>query len=178
MVKIAEVKNGISGQTKFIHTQREDKYRIKDGEILLSWSGNPDTSIDTFLWTDGVGWLNQHIFKVVLKDDSERCFVFYQLKTLRSVFAEIARDKQTTGLGHFTVADMKRLSVFKLDASILAQFNNATEAMFKRYCKNRLSQNALTKLRDTLLPKLISGELRIRTPRNSPRQLWHDHILP
>lgn len=131
----------------------------------MSWSGNPDTSIDTFLWTDGDGWLNQHIFKVVLKDDFEfffeRCFVFYQLKTLRSVFAEIARDKQTTGLGHFTVGDMKRLFVFKLDASLLAQFNNITEAIYKRYYENRLSQNALTKLRDTLLPKLISGELRI-----------------
>jgi type I restriction enzyme S subunit len=161
VVKIAEVKNGILEQTKFTNTQKEDKYKIKDGEILLSWSGNPDTSIDTFLWTDGDGWLNQHIIKVVLKDDFERCFVFYKLKTLRSVFAEIARDKQTTGLGHFTVGDMKRLFVFKLDASLLAQFNNATETMFKRYYENRLSQNALTKLRDTLLPKLISGELRI-----------------
>ncbi|MCY4532844.1 MAG: hypothetical protein OXC84_11030 [Gammaproteobacteria bacterium] len=75
--------------------------RIGDGEILLSWSGNPDTSIDTFVWCGGPAWLNQHIFRVLPHQGIEKHFVFYLLKYLRPVFAEIARDKQTTGLGHF-----------------------------------------------------------------------------
>ena len=51
VVKIAEIKNGVSAQTKFTKTELADKYRIDDGDILFSWSGNPDTSIDTFVWT-------------------------------------------------------------------------------------------------------------------------------
>jgi len=161
VIKIAEIKNGISGQTKFTHIIKADKYRISDGEILLSWSGNPDTSIDTFVWTDGEGWLNQHIFKVTLKNEAEKYFVYYQLKFLRSVFAEIARDKQTTGLGHFTGGDMKRLMVFKPSIELLTEFNKTAASLYQRYYQNRLAEKTLIKLRDTLLPKLISGDLRV-----------------
>ena len=36
-----------------------EKYRIHNGDILVSWSA----SLGTFRWTRGDAWLNQHIFK-------------------------------------------------------------------------------------------------------------------
>ncbi|MBC8285842.1 MAG: restriction endonuclease subunit S, partial [Nitrospinae bacterium] len=161
VIKIAEIKGGITAQTKFTEVNKGEKYKIEDGEILLSWSGNPDTSIDTFIWSNGAGYLNQHIFKVSLYDEADRYFVYYQLKFLRSIFAEIARDKQTTGLGHFTAGDMKRLMVFKPENELLTLFNEVVESLYQRSYENCIATKTLTKLRDTLLPKLISGELRI-----------------
>ncbi len=38
-------------------------------------------------------------------------FLFFLLKWLKPMFAEIARNKQTTGLGHITIQDLKRTSV-------------------------------------------------------------------
>jgi len=160
VIKIAEIKAGVTAQTKFTEINKGDRYRINDGDILLSWSGNPDTSIDTFIWTDGPGYLNQHIFNVCLHDESERYFVYYQLKHLRATFAEIARDKQTTGLGHFTAGDMKRLMVFKPSVSLLEQFNTTVSSINLRGYENLLATKTLTKLRDSLLPKLISGEIQ------------------
>lgn len=161
IVKIAELKNGITGQTKFTKRELDDKYRIRDGEILLSWSGNPDTSIGTFIWCGGPAWLNQHIFRVLPHLPIEKHFVFFLLKYLRPVFAEIARDKQTTGLGHFTARDMKRLIVVDPPESILTKFNDSVGPMFDRWYGNFFESNTLASLRDTLLPKLISGELRV-----------------
>lgn len=161
VVKIAEIKNGISGQTKFTKTELADKYLIKNGNILFSWSGNPDTSIDTFVWTGGPGWLNQHIFKVSLKHEKDRNFIYYQLKALRPVFAEIARDKQTTGLGHVTIQDMKRLYVIDCPNSIIQSFNTYVGIFFDKWYENLLSIKTLSHLRDTLLPKLLSGQIRI-----------------
>ncbi|RLA51045.1 MAG: restriction endonuclease subunit S, partial [Gammaproteobacteria bacterium] len=173
VIKIAEIKAGIAAQTKFTQVNKGDKYRVEDGDILLSWSGNPDTSIDTFIWTDGPGYLNQHIFNVRLHDELERYFVYYQLKHLRSTFAEIARDKQTTGLGHFTAGDMKRLMVFKLKSPLLDHFNTAVSSIYLRSYANRLAIKTLTKLRDTLLPKLISGELRIPETEQRTEEATH-----
>ena len=164
VVKIAEIKNGVSGQTKFTKTKLADKYRIKNGDILFSWSGNPDTSIDTFVWTEGEGWLNQHIFRVCLKSDEDRYFVYYQLKMLRPFFAEIARNKQTTGLGHITVQDMKRLFVLKCPPKVGESFNNFVGPMFTHWYVNLLLIKDLEKLRDSLLPKLLSGEMGIQNP--------------
>jgi type I restriction enzyme S subunit len=161
VVKIAELKNGVTSQTKFTKTELDDKYRIRDGDILLSWSGNPDTSIGTFVWCGGAGWLNQHIFRVLPYKEIEKHFIFYLLKHMRPVFAEIARDKQTTGLGHFTARDMKRLMVVHPPEKLLAIFNNFVGPIFNRWYSNLVESDTLISLRDALLPKLISGELRV-----------------
>lgn len=161
IVKIAEIKNGISEQTKFTTQEMPEKYLINDGAILFSWSGNPDTSIDTFIWTGGKGWLNQHIFNVVLHKASDKTFVYYLLKYLKPIFTEIARDKQTTGLGHITVKDMKRIYTIKPTDLTLEAFGLHSNSIFERWYQNLFSSRELTKLRDTLLPKLLSGELCI-----------------
>jgi type I restriction enzyme, S subunit len=79
--------------------------------MLFSWSGNPDTSIDVFRWEGEDGWLNQHIFKVTPRNGVSEEFLFFVLRWLRPRFAEIARNKQTTGLGHVTIQDLKRMQV-------------------------------------------------------------------
>ena len=38
-------------------------------------------------------------------------FLYYTLKYLKPYFTQIATNKQTTGLGHVTIADLKRMSV-------------------------------------------------------------------
>lgn len=162
IIKIAELKNGITGQTKYTKIELSEKYKIGNGEILLSWSGNPDTSIDTFIWTGDSGWLNQHIFRVLPNIENEKYFIYYFLKYLRPTLAEIARDKQTTGLGHFTISDMKRTIVIYPPNEILCSFNDLVSAIFENWYGNLIETNTNVILRDTLLPKLMSGEVRIK----------------
>lgn len=112
VVKIAEIKNGVSSQTKFTRATYDPKYFLRDGDMLFCWSGQPETSIDTYWWRGGDGWLNQHIFKVQPKpSDVDVDFFFQLLRYLRPTFVRIARNKQTTGLGHVTKSDLERLTV-------------------------------------------------------------------
>lgn len=112
VVKIAEVKNGVTGQTKFTTGEYDPKYFLCDGDMLFCWSGQPETSIGTYRWAGGDGWLNQHIFKVLPNEDLvEDEFLYYLLRYLRPTFIRIARNKQTTGLGHVTKGDLKNLLV-------------------------------------------------------------------
>ena len=48
-----------------------------------------------------------------------------------------------------------------LNDLILAAFNSEAEAIYLRCVRACKDISTLTKLRDTLLPKLLSGELRI-----------------
>jgi type I restriction enzyme S subunit len=162
IIKIAELKAGVTPQTLFSDVDMPKKYRIDTGDILLSWSGNPDTSIDTFVWSHGPAWLNQHIFRVVPHRAQERAVVLMTLRSLRPVFAEIARNKQTTGLGHVTIEDLKRLRVPLVPEPILLQWNSIVEPFLSRSFALEGENKTLAALRDALLPKLISGELRIK----------------
>lgn len=161
IIKIAELKAGVTSQTAFSEVDMPLKYRIDSKDILFSWSGNPDTSIDTFVWSHGAAWLNQHIFRVVPNAPHERSFVLLTLKYLKSTFAEIARDKQTTGLGHVTVADLKRLRVVKPDMPLLKEWNKLVDPLIERAFVTQQQAQSLAQLRDTLLPRLISGKLRL-----------------
>ena len=79
--------------------------------MIFSWSGNPETSIDAFLYRLPDGYLNQHSFKVTPKDGIDKYFLYYILKYLKPVFKSIATNKQTTGLGHVTIGNLKELDV-------------------------------------------------------------------
>lgn len=162
IIKIAELKSGVTEQTAFSDKSMPEKYHLTTGDILFSWSGNPDTSIDTFVWTYGDAWLNQHIFKVTPPNIiGERSFVLIALKSLKPIFAEIARNKQTTGLGHVTVADLKRLQIIKPGPNVLAAWDHLVSPYVNQILALTLQAQTLAQLRDTLLPKLISGELRL-----------------
>ena len=161
IIKIAELKAGVTEQTAYSDMAMPDKYRIDTGEILFSWSGNPDTSIDTFVWSSGSAWLNQHIFRVVPNSSGRRSFVLLALKYLRPTFAEIARNKQTTGLGHVTVSDLKRLRIAKSDEAVLQRWSLLVDLLVERSFAVQQQAQTLAELRDTLLPRLISGKLRL-----------------
>ncbi len=109
VIKIAEIKGGISGQTKFTQQTFDESIRVRPGDLLFSWSGQPETSIDTFWWRGPEGWLNQHIFRVTSAQGIDRVFLYYLLKYLKPNFVRIARNKQTTGLGHVTRRDLKNI---------------------------------------------------------------------
>ena len=162
VIKIAELKSGITASTKFTNKELDAKYQISNGDMLFSWSGSPDTSINTFIYVLGDAWLNQHIFNVVPYNENEKPFIYFMLKHFNPEFIEIARDKQTTGLGHVTGQDLKRLLFTHPKKPIIEAFYDMTQPFYDRLLLNLLEAQTISKLRDTLLPKLMSGELRVR----------------
>jgi type I restriction enzyme S subunit len=161
IVKIAELKDGIGTQTKWSERHAKPNQIIDTGDLIYSWSGSPDTSLEAFLWSGGRGLLNQHIFKVITKSVAQKRFVYYLLQYLRPVLVETARNKQTTGLGHVTISDMKRLHVCLPSGEAMAEFDRNIAAIFDHAFNNTLESRTLATLRDTLLPKLLSGEVRV-----------------
>ena len=111
VIKIAEIKGGISGQTKFTEQQFYESVLIRPGDLLFSWSGQPETSIDAFWWRGPKGWLNQHVFRVTPDACVDSTFFYYILRYLKPNFVGIARNKQTTGLGHVTRRDLESIEV-------------------------------------------------------------------
>ncbi|UWS78249.1 restriction endonuclease subunit S [Phaeobacter sp. G2] len=160
VVKIAELKKGVSTNTKFTNTDLGDKYRINTGDLMFSWSGSPETSIDAFIWALGDAWLNQHIFVVRPNGKKNVGYLFALLKHLKPKFIAIAKDKQTTGLGHVTRDDMKRMHVCEPNEAILDRFSEFGQNIYDCILSNLVEMEKLAALRGTLLPKFISGELK------------------
>ncbi len=50
-----------SDNTNYFDGTIPTKYLVNNGDILVSWAA----TLDAFIWNNGEGWLNQHIFKAV-----------------------------------------------------------------------------------------------------------------
>ena len=161
IIKIAELKQGLSAQTKYTNSSFDKKYKVSSGDIFYSWSGSPETSLDVFKWFGGDGWLNQHIFKINTKNKGQTYFVYYLLKYLKPTLIRLATNKQTTGLGHITIADMKALKVIKPEGNLFLNFARITAALYEKESLLKQESIDLGLLRDNLLPKLLSGEIDI-----------------
>jgi len=177
VIKISEIKGGISEQTKFTEQTFDDSVRVRAGDLLFSWSGQPETSIDAFWWRGPEGWLNQHVFRVTTAEGIDPVFFFYLLRYLKPNFVGIARNKQTTGLGHVTKRDLENIEAAhpalpeqRAIAHILGtlddkielnrRMNEALEAMahalFKSWFVDFDPVRAKADVRDTGLPKAIA----------------------
>ena len=95
------------------------------------------------------------------ESSAQRYVVYYLLKHLRQTLVEIARDKQTTGLGHVTVADMRRLLVCWPNQNILDGFEQQVGPVFEASFALMIENEGLASMRDYLLPRLLSGNVRV-----------------
>lgn len=155
VIKIAQLRKGDSvGADKASRTIKPE-YIIKDGDVLFSWSG----SLEVEVWCGGEGALNQHLFKVT-SEKYPKWLYLLATKFFLNEFRQIAASKATT-MGHI---QRKHLSDAKLalpNEDLIQKTSSIFEPILDRYIANSLQAKELAELRDTLLPRLISGQLRL-----------------
>jgi type I restriction enzyme S subunit len=111
------------------------------------------------IWTGGDGALNQHLFKVT-SEQYPKWFYYYWTKEHLERFQRIAAAKATT-MGHIRRRDLAAAMTLVPPESVLRKMDEVMAPLLERFIHNRLESRTLAELRDTLLPKLISGELRV-----------------
>ena len=155
IVKIAELRNGVSDNTTKASRDVPDKYVVTDGDFLFSWSG----TLLAKVWTAGEGALNQHVFKVT----SERYpswFFAQWVQVFLDEFQRIAAEKATT-MGHIQRSHLQAALTNCPPDGMIEGLGKVIEPLIERAVKNDLESRSLATLRDALLLKLISGEMRI-----------------
>ena len=156
VIKIAELRNGVSAKTDRASREVPAKYIVKDGDFLFSWSG----SLLARFWTEGEGALNQHLFKVT-SDRYPAWFFSEWVHVHLEEFRRIAAFKATT-MGHIQRSHLQAAVVNCPPDNVIAHIGVVIEPMIERTIKTALETQTLTTIRDTLLPKLIAGQLRVK----------------
>ena len=156
VLKIKELGQGMCDSSSDICSQSIDsKYIVNDGDIIFSWSG----TLLVDIWCGGICGLNQHLFKVT-SDKYPKWFVYYWTKYHLAKFIRIAKDKAVT-MGHIKRGDLETSEVLIPNAEILSKMDNIIAPIFDAIISRRVENKTLATLRDTLLPKLMSGELSV-----------------
>jgi len=155
VIKIREMSAGITDNTDIASANLPEKYIVKNGDLLFSWSG---TLLVKF-WSEGTGSLNQHLFKVTSADYPE-WFYYYWLQYHLAEFIETAKSKATT-MGHIQRQHLHDAKVKVPPVNIIEELSNNFVPLLEAFKSNSLEIQTLGTLRDTLLPRLINGKVKV-----------------
>lgn len=138
-----------------------NKYTINDGDIIFSWSG----TLMVKTWCGGKCGLNQHLFDVV-PNDYPKWFVYLWTKHHLDNFIRIAKDKAVT-MGHIKRAELDKAKVAVPSDEDLNKINALMAPIHQQIVNCEIESRRLAELRDTLLPKLMSGQIKINEVEKS-----------
>jgi type I restriction enzyme S subunit len=160
VIKIAQLRKGDSHGADRCNTDLPPDFIITDGDVLFSWSG----SLEVELWCGGPGALNQHLFKVT-SEAFPKWFYFLWTRHHLEDFRRTAASKATT-MGHIQRKHLSAAKVLMPPPALLKAMTPVMVPLIEHIVANRIQSRTLATLRDTLLPKLLSGELSAHVSLN------------
>ncbi len=156
VLKIKELGQGFCGtDSDRCSCNIKDECKIHNGDVIFSWSG----TLLVDVWCGGDCGLNQHLFKVTSKD-YPKWFYYYWTKHHLQEFVHIAKDKAVT-MGHIKRGHLEEAMVAIPDNDSMEKAHELFEPILSKMISLRLENSRLSLLRDTLLPRLMSGEIEV-----------------
>ena len=161
VLKIKELGQGrIDSSSDFCSNEINSYYKVYDGDVIFSWSG----TLMVKIWCGGECGLNQHLFKVSSKT-TPKWFYYFWTKHHLDNFIRIAKDKAVT-MGHIKRGELEKAEVLFPNSCVMKKLDTLMTPCLDQITEKECEIRKLSLLRDTLLPKLISGELKINDINN------------
>lgn len=160
VLKIKDLTSGISENSDWATTDVKPEYIIRNGDVIFAWSA----SLMVKIWNGEDCILNQHLFKVTSEEFPKWFYYFWCKQHLRE-FISIAQSHATT-MGHIKRSDLDEAMVLIPEEKEIEQMTIQMNPILEKIQLNNNQINSLSKLRDTLLPKLMGGEVRVKIDSN------------
>ena len=156
VVDIIKVEDFLSEE---IFNKIDKKFYLESGNILIAMTGAELGKVGIIPKTPDKMLLNQRVGKVI----SENPFLFYFYITsseIQGYFKGIA--SASSAQGNISNSDIEGIEIIMPDEKTINKFTSSTKKMFELWISNLQQSQTLSSLRDALLPKLMSGEVRVK----------------
>ena len=156
VLKIKELRQGFCDKdSELCSNNIKNEYIVNNGDVIFSWSG----SLLVDFWCGGTSGLNQHLFKVT-SQKFDKWFYYAWTKYHLDHFVAVAADKATT-MGHIKRDELEKAKVIIPSSADYKKIGDILRPIYDLVIHNRVENTRLSALRDTLLPKLMSGEIDV-----------------
>ena len=120
------------------------------------YTGRVGTLGNVFI-SEGKAWLSDNTLVIIPNEENLFYFVYFSLKRIKIENLNIGSTQPL-----IRQKDVKNLLLVIPSKSLLERFHRTTKLIFQKVNENNKQIQTLTQLRDTLLPKLITGEIRVK----------------
>lgn len=152
VLKISQLKAGVADGDEKASANINSDYVVENGDVVFSWSG----SLVVDIWCGGKAALNQHLFKVT-SDEYPKWFYYFFTKHHLGEFQRIAAAKAVT-MGHIKREHLTS-ALCAVNKTAIETCSKILSGLLDQQITLRIENRQLSELRDSLLPKLLSGEI-------------------
>jgi type I restriction enzyme S subunit len=156
VIKIAQLRRGSTDGADLANGDVPEQYVVNDRDLLFSWSG----TLEAEFWFGGKGALNQHLFKVTSSHfPSWLCLLW--IRQHLTWFRAIAASKATT-MGHIKRSHLQEAKVVVPPVDVIQAAGAVIGSVYELHAQVMVESRKLAGIRDLLLPKLLSGQVRVQ----------------
>ena len=135
---------------------------IQDKDVLLYKDGAQLGRKSLFMkgFPFDICCINEHVFRLQSNDEINQFYLYLWLdqEVMTNEIINLNSNSAQPGINQ---NDVKSLPILVPELKIISKFNKIISPMMNQIFDNALKINKLTNLRDTLLPKLMSGEIDV-----------------
>lgn len=141
-------------------TSVQEKFRVLTGHILIAMTGAEVGKTGIVPKTNKSLWLNQRVGRFEPIIENTIVFIYHMFNVLN--FTQAVRNSAMgSAQPNISATGIESINCIIPPKEIILMFSAINQDSFDLTLKNLGENQELTNLRDTLLPKLISGELEV-----------------
>lgn len=129
-------------------------YLLQRGDIVVGMDGE----FRPYIWGNDEAWLNQRICVFENKRPKGKFFLYFTLLPLLNFIEET---EMATTVIHIGKKDFDAFRIILPDEKTLNKYDELTMPMFEQIVANKKEITKLAQIRDTILPKLMCGEIEV-----------------
>jgi type I restriction enzyme S subunit len=143
-----------------------NKGHVQDYDVLLYKDGGRPGVYEPHLTVVGDGFpftefcINEHVYRLRTEPTLPQSYLFFYLSS-DSAMEEMRTRGTGVAIPGLNSTAVRELAVLEPSVPALEAFENSVSPIVRRIFCNCKESHSLAMLRDTLLPKLISGQVRI-----------------
>ncbi|HEJ8032758.1 TPA: restriction endonuclease subunit S [Serratia marcescens] len=136
-----------------------NRFVIKNGDVLLAMTGATVGKVGVFVNDGFPAYLNQRVAKFECRNELTCNWFVYNIVSRSDFTSQILSTAQGSAQPNISAKEIENISrVLPLDSLIIA-YESCVSKIYQFVMCNISKNGLLTQLRDTLLPKLLSGEI-------------------
>lgn len=155
VLKIRELSSGINEGSEWASSRVKPEFIVEAGDVIFAWSA----SLMVKVWDGERCVLNQHLFKVS-SNEFPKWFYLRWCKRHLDEFIAISSSHATT-MGHIKRGDLDAAVVLVPQPDEMQAMTAQMAPLLDKQIEITRQRRTLETLRNTLLPKLMSGEVRV-----------------
>lgn len=168
VVKIKDLKgNGLIdlNDVSFVKNEVKEQDRVKyfklsGGDIVVAMSGNTTGKIGVVPKNEYELYLNQRVGKFFVKDQKFNSYLYFFLMA-ENYEERILNLGYGSAQPNINPSQIEDIDMIFVSNEIMGKFFNISESIFNKILENNSQIQTISTLRDTLLPKMMRGELRV-----------------